>query len=297
MVNALNKAVWMSRSAILLVAAGLGAAGACVAAEAVVAPNELAQYITEARHAGVNDGQIRKDAITAGWPAAVVDETIAKVSGKDQPTTEVAGNTTIPPASEAPAPAATQPAQPKTENTAPAQAAPPLEENKNRGVPDDYKIGSGDVLQVSVWKEPDASVPSVVVRPDGRITLPLIKDVSVAGLTPPEVEKIVADRLSSFINGVDVTVIITKIESKKLYVLGAVKKEGVLPYTYRMNVIQALTEAGGLTDYAKRRKIYVIRNENGKDYRLPFDYEEVIKGEKMEQNIPLLPGDTIYVPQ
>jgi polysaccharide export outer membrane protein len=274
---------------------GFGAGVPCFAADSGT-PSELVQYVADARHAGVNDGQIRKDAITAGWPAAVVDETIAKVNEKAQPaTTEVAGNTAIPPASATPI--ATQPAPQKAENSAPTPAAPPLEENKNRGVPDDYKIGSGDVLQISVWKEPDASVPSVVVRPDGRITLPLIKEVNVAGLSPHDVETAIADRLASFINGVDVTVIVTKIESKKLYVLGAVKKEGIIPYTYRMNVIQALSEAGGLTDYAKRRNIYVLRNENGKDYRLQFDYEKVIKGEKMEQNIQLLPGDTIFVPQ
>ena len=92
------------------------------------------------------------------------------------------------------------------------------------------------------------------------------------------------------------TVVVTAINSKKVYVLGGVKKEGPLPYTYRMSVIQALTEAGGLTEYAKRKKIYGLRTENGKDYRLPFDYDAVIKGEKMEQNIQLLAGDTVVVP-
>ena len=167
----------------------------------------------------------------------------------------------------------------------------------SRGVPDDYVIGSGDVLQVSVWKEPDVTVPTVVVRPDGRIAIPLIKDVEVAGLTPMQAEKRITDLLSKYINTPNVTVVVTTINSKKVYVLGAVKKAGPLPYTYRMSVMQALSEAGGLTEYAKRKKIYVLRTENGKDYRLPFDYNAVIKGEKMEQNIQLLAGDTVVVPQ
>lgn len=167
---------------------------------------------------------------------------------------------------------------------------------RNRGVPDDYVIGSGDILQIAVWKELEVSVPTVVVRPDGRIAIPLIKDVEVAGLTPEQAEKSITTLLSKYINTPNVTVVVTAINSKKVYVLGGVKKEGPLPYTYRMSVIQALTEAGGLTEYAKRKKIYVLRTENGKDYRLPFDYDAVIKGEKMEQNIQLLAGDTVVVP-
>jgi polysaccharide export outer membrane protein len=167
---------------------------------------------------------------------------------------------------------------------------------KVRGVPDDYVIGAGDVLQVAVWKETEVSVPTVVVRPDGRIAIPLIKDVTVAGLTPEQAEKEITGLLSKYINTPNVTVVVATINSKKVYVLGGVKKAGPIPYTYRMTVIQALSEAGGLTEYAKRKKIYVLRTENGKDYRLPFDYDAVIKGEKMEQNIQLLAGDTVVVP-
>lgn len=166
----------------------------------------------------------------------------------------------------------------------------------SRGVPDGYVIGAGDVLQIAVWKEPEVSVPTVVVRPDGRIAIPLIKDVEVAGLSPTLAEKEITILLSKYINTPNVTVVVAAINSKKVYVLGGVKKEGPLAYTYRMSVMQALTEAGGLTEYAKRKKIYVLRTENGKDYRLPFDYDSVIKGEKMEQNIQLLAGDTVVVP-
>lgn len=165
-------------------------------------------------------------------------------------------------------------------------------------VPGDYLIGAGDVLQISVWKEPEVSVPIVVVRPDGMIAMPLLKEVEVAGLTPTQAEKQITERLSKLqlINNADVTVVVTAINSKKVYVVGAVKKEGPLPYSYRMRVMQAISEAGGLNDFAKRKKIYVLRKENGQDSRLAFNYDQVIKGEKTEQNIELLPGDTLVVP-
>jgi polysaccharide export outer membrane protein len=157
-------------------------------------------------------------------------------------------------------------------------------------------IGSGDTVQVSVWKEPEVSVPSAVVRPDGRITVPLIKEVEVAGLTQRQAEDLIAAGLGKFISDPNVTVVIATIASKKVYVVGAVRKEGTLPYTYGMTVMQALSEAGGLNDYAKRKKIYILRTEAGKEYRLDFNYDEVVKGERMEQNIVLLPNDTLVIP-
>jgi polysaccharide export outer membrane protein len=115
-------------------------------------------------------------------------------------------------------------------------------------------------------------------------------------MTPAQAEKAVADQLGRFINNADVAVIIGGINSKKIYVTGQVKKEGTIPYTYRMTVMQAISEAGGLTPYAKRKKIYVLRNEDGRDYKLPFDYDAVLRGEHMEMNIPLKPGDQLIVP-
>jgi polysaccharide export outer membrane protein len=160
----------------------------------------------------------------------------------------------------------------------------------------DYKIGAGDVLQVNVWKEPDASVPSVVVRPDGMISLPLVKEVSVLGLTPKQAEATIAADLGRFIPEVDVTVVVSEINSKKVYLVGALKKEGPLTYRYRMSVMQAISEGGGLTDFAKRKKIYILRSENGRQSRIPFNYDAVIKGEHTETNIALLPDDTVVVP-
>jgi polysaccharide export outer membrane protein len=169
---------------------------------------------------------------------------------------------------------------------------------KSPAVAPDYRIGSGDVLQIVVWKEPDASVPSAVVRPDGKITVPLIKQIDVLGRTPTEVERAIADRISGFIDGTDVTVVVAQVNSKKAYLVGAVKKEGPISLPYRMTMLQALSEAGGLTDYAKKSKIYILRARGGAaPTRIPFNYEEVIEGKRMEQNIWVEPEDTIVVPQ
>jgi polysaccharide biosynthesis/export protein len=166
----------------------------------------------------------------------------------------------------------------------------------DRGVPDDYEIGAGDVLHIAVFHEPDASVQGVQVRPDGKISMPLLKEVSVVGLTPTQLEKQITEQLTKFLTAPDVTIIVSAINSKKIYLIGAVKKEGPIAYTYRMSVMQALSEAGGLTDYAKRKKIYVLRTIKGQEFRFPFDYDAVLRGEHMELNIPLMAGDTLVVP-
>jgi len=136
-----------------------------------------------------------------------------------------------------------------------------------------------------------------VVRPDGKISLPLVKEVDVLGLMPAELEKVLTARLARFIRDADVTVVVQQIHSKKVYLVGAAKKEGPVPLLSSMTVLQVLSEAGGLSDYAKKRKIYVLRTENGKQVKHPFDYQAVIRGEHIEQNIPVLPDDIIVVPQ
>jgi len=166
----------------------------------------------------------------------------------------------------------------------------------SEALPYDYRIGAGDTLQISVWKEPDASANGVIVRPDGKISMPLLKEVQVAGFTPAEVEKMITDGLTKVINEPDVTVVVTGTHSQKIYAVGAVKREGPIAYTYRMTIMQAISEAGGLTDYAKKKKIYVLRTENGEEKKLPFNYDSAIKGENTDDNIKLLPGDTLVVP-
>jgi polysaccharide export outer membrane protein len=265
-------------------------------------PKELLQYILEARKAGLKDEEIQQNASQVGWPAAVVTQAIRDTRQSQQADagTKLTSTPTTPAKpveSDKPAPMTATP-PPGTPAVKPVNTAEEgTGKRPERGVPDDYQIGAGDVLQISVWKEPDASVPSAVVRPDGKISMPMLKEVEVIGLTPIEAEKVITGHLTKFINEADVTVIVSAINSKKVYLVGGVKKEGPIPYTYRMTILQALSEAGGLTDYAKRKKIYVLRHENGRDYQLPFDYDAALKGERMGLNIPLMPGDTLVVPK
>jgi polysaccharide export outer membrane protein len=160
-----------------------------------------------------------------------------------------------------------------------------------------YVIGAGDVLTVNVWKEPEASVLAAAVRPDGMISVPIVKDVQAAGLTPLELQAVLADKFGKFFRGADVSVIVKEIHSQRVYVIGAVKKEGAIDMKTPLTVLQAVAEAGGLNDYAKRSKIYILRKSNGKEARLPFDYSAVIRGSHGEQNVTLEVGDTVVVPQ
>ena len=160
-----------------------------------------------------------------------------------------------------------------------------------------YRIGAGDVLEVIVWKEPDASVPSAQVRPDGMVTLPFVRELRVDGLSISQAETQITEKLSKYVRDPDVTVLVKEVNSERIYVLGAVKHEGVFTMKSSMTILQALAEAGGLTDYAKRKKIYVLRTEASKESRLPFNYDAVISGRATDQNALLQPGDTIVVPQ
>jgi polysaccharide export outer membrane protein len=167
---------------------------------------------------------------------------------------------------------------------------------KDPVLPGEYRIGAGDVLQIVVWKEPDASLPGAVVRVDGKITVPLIGEVSVVGLTPTELKEFLAEKFSHYINNPVVTVDAREIRSRMVYMVGNVKKEGPIPLIRPMTVLQAIDEAGGLGEFARKKKIYVLRKTDGKQVKLPFDYNAVIKGQHLEQNIALLPDDTIVVP-
>ena len=232
------------------------------AAEAPKSSKELFDYIQDARKLGLNDDQIRKNAVGAGWEQSTIEQTYSILRMLNQ---EKGSNGSL-----FPTPMA---------------------------LPGDYRIGAGDVLQIVVWKEPEVSVPSTVVRADGKISMPLLKEVDVVGLTIPELEKTLTKRLGDLINTPDVTVVPKEITSRNIYLVGALRKEGPIPLIRPMTVLQALTAGGGVNDYGKKRKIYILRNQNGKQIRLPFDYQAVLKGEHIEQNIPVLPDDTIVVPQ
>ena len=159
----------------------------------------------------------------------------------------------------------------------------------------DYKIGPQDVVRIDVWKEPEIS-RTIPVRPDGKISLPLLNDVQAAGLTAIQLGNAIHDGLTKYLNNPQVTVTVTEINSRRVYITGEVIRAGALPLLPDMTVLQALSSAGGFTQFAKLKSIYVLRNEGGKQIKLPFNYKEVVKGKNQEQNILLLPGDVIVVP-
>ncbi len=158
-----------------------------------------------------------------------------------------------------------------------------------------YQIGAEDQLNVNVWNEPNVS-RTVPVRPDGKISLPLIDDVQAAGLTPMQLAMSVSEKLKKFISEPQVTVIVTAINSRRYYIVGEMNRAGAFPMLPNMTVLQALSSAGGFTQFAKMKSIYVLRIVDGKSIKFPFNYKEVIKGNHPEQNMVLKPGDTIVVP-
>ena len=161
---------------------------------------------------------------------------------------------------------------------------------------EDYVIGADDVLFVNVWKEPEIS-RAVPVRPDGKITLPLIGDVQAGGLTPHKLQENIAEGLRSYVSGPEVTVIVQEVKSLKFNIVGEIAKPGSYALGEPTTILDAIALGGGLRDFAKRNHIYVLRtNPDGSHAKLPFDYKEVIKGKKLSQNVPLHPGDTIVVP-
>jgi polysaccharide export outer membrane protein len=162
-------------------------------------------------------------------------------------------------------------------------------------VPDDYKIGPQDVLRIDVWKEPDIT-RTIPVRPDGKISLPLLNDVQAAGLTAMQLAGNLREALTKYITNPQVTVTVTEINSRRVYITGEVNRVGALPLLPNMTVLQALSSAGGFSQFARLAKIYVLRVEDGKQVKHPFNYKEVIKGDHPEQNILLQNGDVIVVP-
>ena len=159
----------------------------------------------------------------------------------------------------------------------------------------DYKIGPQDILRIDVWKEPDISRVSPV-RPDGRISLPLLNDVQAAGLTPTQLASVLTEGLKKYITNPQVTVSVSEINSRRVYVTGEVLKPGAFSLLPNMTVLQALSSSGGFSQFAKIKSIYVLRNEDGKQIKHPFNYKDVVSGKKPELNIQLQPGDVIVIP-
>jgi polysaccharide export outer membrane protein len=158
----------------------------------------------------------------------------------------------------------------------------------------EYVIGPEDVLHIAVWKENDLTT-TLPVRPDGKISLPLLDDVQAAGLTPKQLADSVTEKLRKYIADPRVTVVVTAINSKRIYLVGEVLHAGATPMLPNMTVLQALSSAG-LNQFANTKRIYVLRTVNGKQQKLPVNYRKLVKGEEIEQNYILQPGDTIVVP-
>jgi polysaccharide biosynthesis/export protein len=158
-----------------------------------------------------------------------------------------------------------------------------------------YKIGAEDILKIDVWRE-DQLTRTVPVRPDGKITLPLLNDVRASGLTPMELAGSIRDELKNYVNNPQVTVSVMEINSRRIYVTGEVAKSGAFGMTPHMTALQAISSTGGFTQFAKPKNIYIRRKEHGQEVKLPFNYREAVKGRNPEQNIELQPGDVIVVP-
>jgi polysaccharide export outer membrane protein len=163
-------------------------------------------------------------------------------------------------------------------------------------VPPTYIIHPDDVLDISVWNQPNLSFKSLPVRPDGKISLPLINDVEAAGLTSMQLGQRITQKLRSYVKDPLVTVVVTGVNSQRYYVLGEVGHMGVFPLLPGLTALQALSAAGGFTQFANTKKIYILRSVNGKQVKLPFNYKDVINGKNLRENIYLRPGDTIIVP-
>jgi polysaccharide export outer membrane protein len=161
---------------------------------------------------------------------------------------------------------------------------------------DDYTIGADDTLAINVWKEPDLC-RTVPVRPDGKITLPLIGDVQASGKTPRKLQEEIQESLTEFVAVPDVTVIVQEVKSLKFNIVGEVVKPGSYPLTESTTVLDAIAVAGGLGEFAKRNSIYVLRvRSDGSSERIPFRYKQVLKGSNLSQNVQLQAHDTVVVP-
>lgn len=210
----------------------------------------------------------------------------------------LAAQTATRPAPPQPAPQtrpATPAAPPTTTPGATSAARPAAAQSEGVTPPSDYVIGPDDVLGVIVWREQDLS-SEVKVRPDGKVSLPLVNDIQAGGLTPEQFREKVTAAVTKFVEAPSVTIIVKQINSRQVFVLGEVGKPGPYPLTAPTTVLQLLALTGGPTAYAKLDEIAVMRTIDGKTTRLLFNYKEVSRGRRIEQNIMLRPGDTVIVP-
>jgi polysaccharide biosynthesis/export protein len=179
-------------------------------------------------------------------------------------------------------------------NTAPAETNIPASGNRGGPIdPERYVIGAEDSLQITVWREPTLS-GTIPVRPDGMISMVLVGDLRAAGMTPMALGADISQRLKKYIQDPVVTVVVLGVNSQRIFTVGEVNHVGPLMMTPGMTVLQAIVSAGGLSQFANSKHIYILRTVNGKEQKLPFNYKQALKGDN--QGITLIPGDTIVVP-
>ncbi len=190
---------------------------------------------------------------------------------------------------------------PKTDNSSKAKSSPSAEKSaahEESSVqiqpPTGYRVGADDEITISVWHEPEFS-QTVVVRPDGMITLPLLNDIKIAGLSTEELRNLVTDKLKTVVNDPQVTIIVKTIRSLKVYLVGAVGKQGMYPLSSGLTVLELITEGGGLGPFAKSGSIYILRSVDGKQVRIGFDYKKAMQGRG--EDPVLQSGDKVVVPQ
>ena len=191
-----------------------------------------------------------------------------------------------------PKPAPPGGAAPATVAAAPGAVALP----SDPAIPPGYVIGADDVLSIIYWKDKDMTTDSTQVRPDGRIALPLLNDVDAAGLTPEQLRQKLTEESKKYMEDPNITVVVRQINSRRAFITGEVNKPGPYSLTSPTSVMQLISLAGGLKEYANAKKIIIMRTENGRQISLKFNYKDVIEGKNLKQNIELKPGDTVVVP-
>ena len=160
----------------------------------------------------------------------------------------------------------------------------------------DYEIGAGDILEITTWKEPDFTREEVLVRLDGKLTFPLLNDVQAAGQTTLDLKRVIEEGLKDYVSNPVVTVNVRQPLSKRFYVLGEVRRTGEYPLVKHLTVLQAFALAGGFTEWASKKEIILLRQEDGKEKIYRINYKEIAKGKDLNQNLKLKTDDTIIVP-
>jgi len=187
-------------------------------------------------------------------------------------------------------------AQQAAPSAARPEARPRSAESSRVVTPAGYVIGAEDVLTILFWRDKDLSAPEITVRPDGKVTLPLLNDLQAAGLTPEQLRDTVLDAARKYVEDPNPTVIVKEIKSRKVFITGQVEKPGPYPLNGTVTVLQLIATAGGLRDFADGKNISVIRVRDGKQSIFEFNYQELLKKRYLSQNIELAPGDTVVVP-